>query len=142
MAGEMNMLGGQLSLEVPSTKLPGTAWFIQISDIHLSKFDHLPDRQKLYGDKAGDLRCTLLASRQAACLMYLSSDVQLDHFPDHQGSLLRRLFARTVLAASQPGALLITGDLTDGKRLIGTGEQQLQEWQVTQPFFFLCCCSL
>ncbi|EIE20379.1 Metallo-dependent phosphatase [Coccomyxa subellipsoidea C-169] len=93
--GEMNMLGGQLSLEVPSTKLPGTAWFIQISDTHLSKFDHLPDRQKLYGDKAGDLR----------------------------------LFARTVLAASQPGALLITGDLTDGKRLLGTGEQQLQEWQ-------------
>ena len=73
------MLGGQLSLEVPSTKLPGTAWFIQISDTHLSKFDHLPDRQKLYGDKAGDLRCTLLASRQAACLMYSPSDVQLDH---------------------------------------------------------------
>lgn len=54
------MLGGQLGLEVPRTKLPGTAWFIQISDTHLSKFDHLPDRQKLYGDKLGDLRCMLL----------------------------------------------------------------------------------
>ncbi|CAL8465131.1 g4666 [Coccomyxa elongata] len=93
--GEMNMLGGQLGLEVPRTKLPGTAWFIQISDTHLSKFDHLLDRQKLYGDKVGDLR----------------------------------LFARTVLASSQPGALLITGDLVDGKTLLGRGQQIEKEWQ-------------
>lgn len=45
-----------MGLEVPRTKLAGTAWFIQISDTHLSAFDHLPERQKMYGDKLGDLR--------------------------------------------------------------------------------------
>jgi hypothetical protein len=37
------------------TTLEGVAWFIQISDTHVSSFDQLPDRQKLHGDKAGDL---------------------------------------------------------------------------------------
>ncbi len=35
-----------------------------------------------------------------------------------------------VLASSQPGALLITGDLVDGKTLLGRGQQIEEEWQV------------
>ena len=41
-----------------------------------------------------------------------------------------RLFARTVLASAQPGALLITGDLTDAKLKVGRGMQLEEEWQV------------
>ena len=41
-----------------------------------------------------------------------------------------RLFARTVLASAQPGALLITGDLTDAKLKVGRGTQLEEEWQV------------
>ena len=47
---------GVLGMGIPETKLDGLAWFVQISDLHLSRYDHLPDRQKLYGDKLGDLR--------------------------------------------------------------------------------------
>ena len=47
---------GVLGIDIPKTKLDGVAWFVQISDLHLSRYDHLPDRQKLYGDKLGDLR--------------------------------------------------------------------------------------
>ena len=47
---------GMLGLDIPKTKLDGVAWFVQISDLHLSRYDHLPDRQKLHGDKLGDLR--------------------------------------------------------------------------------------
>ena len=35
-----------------------------------------------------------------------------------------------MLASSQPGALLITGDLVDGKMLLGRGQQVEEEWQV------------
>ena len=45
-----------MGADLPKTKLDGVAWFVQISDLHLSKYDHLPERQKLYGDKLGDLR--------------------------------------------------------------------------------------
>lgn len=45
-------------------------------------------------------------------------------------SATHRLFARMVLASSQPGALLITGDLVDGKTLLGRGQQIEEEWQV------------
>ena len=51
---------GGLSVDLPATSLDGVAWFVQISDLHLSRYDHLPERQKLYGDKAGDLRCPSL----------------------------------------------------------------------------------
>ena len=37
--------------------LDDVAWFVQVSDVHLSAFDALPDRLRAYGDKAGDLRC-------------------------------------------------------------------------------------
>ncbi len=50
-----------MGVELPTTKLDGVAWFVQISDLHLSKYDHLPKRQKLYGDKLGDLRCSFFA---------------------------------------------------------------------------------
>ncbi len=49
-----------MSIQLPKTKLDGVAWFVQISDLHLSKYDHLPERQKLYGDKLGDLRSPFL----------------------------------------------------------------------------------
>lgn len=52
--------------------------------------------------------------------------------------LLCRLFARTVLAASQPGALLITGDLTDGKTRIGRGQQLEEEWKVRRLMHDYC----
>ncbi len=55
----MYVAPGNLGIELPLTKLDGIAWFVQISDLHLSRYDHLPDRQKLYGDKLGDLRCPL-----------------------------------------------------------------------------------
>ena len=51
-----------MGIELPKTKLDGVAWFVQISDLHLSKYDHLPERQKLYGDKLGDLRCPCLCT--------------------------------------------------------------------------------
>ena len=35
-----------------------------------------------------------------------------------------------MLAAAQPGALLITGDLTDAKMKVGRGMQLEEEWQV------------
>jgi hypothetical protein len=36
-----------------------------------------------------------------------------------------------VLLSTAPGALLITGDLTDGKTQLGRGQQLEEEWQVT-----------
>ena len=127
LTGEMNMLGGQMGLEVPRTKLAGTAWFVQISDTHLSMFDHLPERQKMYGDKLGDIRCA--HARWTCCIFALHST---SLFSPQAGHWLCRLFARTVLAASHPGALLITGDLVDGKTLLGRGQQSEEEWQVTK----------
>jgi len=41
----------------------------------------------------------------------------------------RRLFAGTVLAGLAPGALLLTGDLVDGKTAIGRGHQLKPEWE-------------
>ena len=42
----------------------------------------------------------------------------------------RRLFAATVLAGLEPGALLLTGDLVDGKTALGRGHQLKTEWEV------------
>ena len=53
----ISLATGDLGIDLPTTKLDGVAWFVQISDLHLSRYDHLPNRQKLYGDKLGDLRC-------------------------------------------------------------------------------------
>jgi len=60
---------GQMGVELPTTKLDGVAWFVQISDLHLSKYDHLPERHKLYGDKLGDLRCSLLCAPFASVML-------------------------------------------------------------------------
>ena len=43
----------------------------------------------------------------------------------------RRLFAGTVLAGLEPGALLLTGDLVDGKTALGRGHQLKTEWEVS-----------
>ena len=43
---------------------------------------------------------------------------------------LGRLFAGTVLAGLEPGALLLTGDLVDGKTALGRGHQLKTEWEV------------
>ena len=44
--------------------------------------------------------------------------------------LLCRLLSATILKAARPAAVLVTGDLTDGKSSKGFGRQSLSEWQV------------
>ena len=44
---------GQASTE----PLEGLAWVVQVSDLHLSAFNYLPDQYAHFGDKEGDLRC-------------------------------------------------------------------------------------
>lgn len=41
-----------------------------------------------------------------------------------------RLFSELVLPALLPGAVVLSGDLVDGKDEQGRGQQQLEEWQV------------
>lgn len=41
-----------------------------------------------------------------------------------------RLFSELVLPAILPGAIVLSGDLVDGKDEHGRGQQQLEEWQV------------
>ena len=43
---------------------------------------------------------------------------------------LRRLFSKLVLPALLPGAVVLSGDLVDGKDANGRGHQQIEEWQV------------
>lgn len=50
--------------------------------------------------------------------------------PSAHGMCLGRLFAGTVLAGLEPGALLLTGDLVDGKTALGRGHQLKTEWEV------------
>ena len=57
---------GAGSAAAPQEGLDDVAWFVQISDTHLSAFEALPERFSLYGDKASDLRCcsTACSTRQ------------------------------------------------------------------------------
>jgi hypothetical protein len=45
--------------------LDGVAWVVQVSDLHLSAFNYLPDHYARFGDKEGDLRCAPGAPRRA-----------------------------------------------------------------------------
>jgi len=45
--------------------LDGLAWVVQVSDLHLSAFNYLPDHYAHFGDKEGDLRCAPGASPRA-----------------------------------------------------------------------------
>lgn len=74
----------------------GVAWFVQVSDIHLSRYavQQLPQ----FGDKEGDWG----------------------------------YFASNVLRHLSPGALLLTGDLVDGKTKLMRGAQDAGEWQVSR----------
>ena len=49
-----------------------------------------------------------------------------------------RLFAGSVLAGLAPGALLLTGDLVDGKTAIGRGHQLKPEWEVRRARLPAC----
>ena len=52
-----------------------------------------------------------------------------------------RLFAGSVLAGLAPGALLLTGDLVDGKTAIGRGHQLKPEWEVRRARLPACTAS-
>ena len=41
-----------------------------------------------------------------------------------------RLFSELVLPALSPGAIVLSGDLVDGKDEQGRGQQQIEEWEV------------
>lgn len=43
--------------QAPTEPLEGLAWVVQVSDLHLSAFNYLPDQYAHFGDKEGDLRC-------------------------------------------------------------------------------------
>ena len=43
--------------QAPTEPLDGLAWVVQVSDLHLSAFNYLPDQYAHFGDKEGDLRC-------------------------------------------------------------------------------------
>lgn len=55
--------------------------------------------------------------------------VASDALPD-MGHLAGRLWTETVLPVLQPDAMLLTGDLVDGKERHGHGQQLKSEWQV------------
>jgi hypothetical protein len=72
----------------------GVAWFVQVSDIHLSRY--AVEQMPQFGDKEGDWG----------------------------------YFASNILRPLAPGALLLTGDLVDGKTKLMRGAQDAGEWQV------------
>lgn len=74
----------------------GLAWFVQVSDIHLSRFAR--EQMPQFGDKEGDF----------------------GHF------------ASEILRPLAPGALVLTGDLVDGKTRLMRGAQDEGEWQVSR----------
>ena len=95
------------------------SWIVQVSDLHLSRFtrNHL----KHFGDKEGDfawVSCALLPSS-----IKLIPQMRDSHF-------VCRLFSELVLPALSPGAIVLSGDLVDGKDEQGRGQQQIKEWEV------------
>ena len=74
----------------------GLAWFVQVSDIHLSRYAE--QQMPKFGDKEGDWG----------------------------------YFASNILRPLAPGALVLTGDLVDGKTKLMRGAQDAGEWQVRQ----------
>jgi len=46
---------------------------------------------------------------------------------------IHRLLSETVLEAVKPSAVLLTGDLVDGRNKNGGGRQSRKEWQVPPP---------
>jgi hypothetical protein len=73
----------------------GLAWFVQVSDIHLSRYAQ--QQMPQFGDKEGDWG----------------------------------YFASNVLHHLAPGALVLTGDLVDGKTKLMRGSQDAGEWKVS-----------
>lgn len=72
----------------------GLAWFVQVSDTHLSRY--AAQQMPQFGDKGGDW----------------------GHF------------ASKILRPLAPGALVLTGDLVDGKTKLLRGAQDEGEWKV------------
>ena len=44
-----------------------------------------------------------------------------------------------VLPALSPGAVILSGDLVDGKHVHGKGEQQIEEWQARLDCMWKIC---
>ena len=105
---------------------------MQISDTHLSAFDDQPDHFKSFGDKSWRSEVRSLFSHiqpSMCCIMaQKAAGSGIDRLQQDRAAV--QAIAQTVLAAAKPGALLITGDLTDAKSQIGRGEQLEQDWQV------------
>lgn len=81
-----------------ATEAGGLAWFVQVSDIHLSRLAR--EQMPVFGDKEGDF----------------------GHF------------ASSILQPMVPGALVLTGDLVDGKTKLLRGAQDEGEWKVGRNF--------
>lgn len=101
-----------MRVDLPITKLDGVAWFVQISDLHLSKYDHLPERQKLYGDKLGDLRCPSLSTRLAGSPLYGSPRLTSSGLITQQGLKARLPSCAKHASLCAPQKPLLCGDLT------------------------------
>ncbi len=130
--------------------MEGVAWFVQVSDLHFSRFANEQEQLAKFGNKVRrTTSASSIGSLKTPCLCGSLWSIQSQRtagapalrtnqsarkiltrlLAGPQEEDFRELTAR-VLAPLRPQALVITGDLADSKTREARGQQFEEEWQV------------